>query len=188
MTICSLALALVPAAYTAPQAPQAVNSLHWTYAEAGVTFADPDGFDTEVGLFGRGSLLLPRQDMLFLFGGIGFETLGVSVPFATFDNGLELGAGLRFPLGERTDLWGGLALAMADSDWGWGLRGGLRHKLEGPFELEGTLYYHDIDDFEDETSLSLGGRYWTTETMGLGGELIFSDDVWGILLGVRFAL
>lgn len=184
----SLVLAALLAA--APFAATA-GELNYNYVELGYANVDVDGVDLDFDGFQlRGSVDVAEN--VYLFGGYGSATnddFGIDIDF----NELQLGAGYRHGLSDRTDFIAELGYVSQeveaegesyDVDAGRlsaGFRGLLTDNLEGLVKAS----YTDGNQNDGDFSFTAGAQFKFTQTWGVVGELEAGDDVTKYLVGVR---
>lgn len=76
--------------------------------------------------------------------------------------------------------------SFSDDADGFGVSIGLRGKATDAIELEGSVQYVDLGDSSDDTSISLGGRYYFSDNFAAGVGASFGDDATGFEVGVRY--
>ena len=162
------------------------QDLSYRYAGAALYTGDVYGADGDgIGLYGS----FPINDAFFVR--VDYRHLEASDSPAELDT-IELGAGYRYPLSEKADLIAGIAYVAGENnqgdDDGFGLRVGARFLLTDKVELNGTLDYVSLED--DDTIITLGGRYSFTEMFSLGLSFYTADetdaDVFGLDFRVNF--
>lgn len=178
----------------------ALGALHtpaWADDDLSYTFLDLEYVDTELddgpdlsgdGFGASGSVAIGKH--MFLSAGYLDQE---------FDDNVDaeqraLGLGLHAPLGDGLDLIGQVSYVDVELDTpfgdaeddGYGVGVGLRGRLGDAFELEGMLNYLDLDDSGDNTSVSLGARYYVRQgfAFGIGADL--TDDATTWRAGIRF--
>lgn len=173
-------------AQTAP--PEGLN---YNYIEGNLAFypgygsADQDFIGPRI----RGSFLVIPE--VFLFGQ--FRYLTDDIDYTQ----LHLGGGYRYAVNPDTDVYGGLSLEYVDfdfpgagsvDDFGFGLRAGIRHRLNEQFELGGEIRYVNIGGDIDDDYVGFTGtvQYFLNQSFGLIGELDVEDGEIGLLAGARF--
>lgn len=179
--------ALMPIAALAQE-----GRLDYTYVEAAYVDTERDAgpFDVDGdGLALKGSLSI--TDTVFVFA----DYNSYDYDFGLDATGYELGAGMRWGLKPELDLTADVAYVHAEVDLpgggdfdddGLGLGVGLRSRVHDQIEVQGGIRYVDLDD--SDTFLTLGGRYYFTETVavGLGLELNDDDTSWRLSIRAEF--
>jgi hypothetical protein len=98
---------------------------------------------------------------------------------------IELGAGYAHGFSDKLDFVGTLSYvdaevkagnATADDD-GLALGGAIRGRLSESIELDAGLKYVDFDNSGGDTGFSVGGRYYFNDSMAVGGNAEFNDNV-----------
>lgn len=187
-----LVSALAVTAALLPWTSQA-EGLSYSYLDAAYVNTDIDRFDEEVDGFAlRGSFEI--ADQLFVFANYadqGTTVLGTDIDLRSYGFGL----GYAWPLADALDLYGKVGYVNAEidvpgfgdaDDDGYSLAVGLRGRVAGQLELEGSLDYVDLSDSGDDTALGLGARWFFTEQFAVGIEGSFADDANTYGLGVRW--
>lgn len=106
---------------------------------------------------------------------------------------LEIGAGLHHPLSETMDFVGTLSYLdteldagnLSADDSGLAIGGGIRARVAEAVEIDASLKLIDFDDSGSDTGVTLGGRYYFSDTMAVGVGLDFSDDADTLRIGFR---
>lgn len=131
----------------------------------------------------RGSFAINKD--VFAYGG--FRFLTDDVDYTNF----HVGAGYRFGIDDKTDLWAGgnieyqkLSNGGSISDTGLALRGGARHQLNDELEVGGTLRLV-TGDF-DYVGINGHARYFLAENLDFKGELDIQDGDLGLFAGVTY--
>ncbi len=117
--------------------------------------------------------------------------------FDVSGNQTTLGVGVAWPLSPSLDLVSGLSYEDLEveldgsegfSDDGFGLSVGLRGKFSESLEWTGGVKYIDVGGGSNETTVSLGGRYYFTPAFAAGIDVGTNDDgtTWGIVLRYDF--
>lgn len=186
--IAMLAAGLIASATASAQtAPPA--GLNYNYVEANIAiYPDADGQDF-VGPRVRGSFLVIPE--VFLFGQFRYLTDDIDYTQA------HLGAAYRHEVAPDTDVYGGVSVEYAEfdfpgpfgsvDDFGFGLRGGIRHRLNDDFELGGEVRYVNIGGDIDDDYVGFTGtlQYFVNQHLGLIGEIDVEDGEIGFLGGAR---
>jgi outer membrane autotransporter protein len=109
-----------------------------------------------------------------------------------------VGVGFAWPLSSTLDVTGGLSYEDFEvdldggegsfSDDGFGLAVGLRGKFTETLEWTGAVKYTDLGGGSDDTTFSVGGRYYFTPAFAAGIDLGTNDDgtTWGIVARYDF--
>jgi len=153
--------------------------LNYNYVEGGLGILSPSG-QTYIGPDVRASFAATED--IFIYGGFRFLT-------DDFDyTNFHIGAGYRFCIDDKTDLWAGgnIEYQKFDSwnDTGIALRGGARHQLNDELELGGTLRLV-TGDF-DYLGLNGHARYKLADNLDFKGELDIQDGDLGLFAGVTY--
>ncbi len=179
ITVSLLTATFVSAQRSAPE------NLNYNYVEGiFAVYPDYNGQDF-IGPRVRGSFLVMPE--VFLFGQFRFLTDDVDY------TQMHVGAAYRFAIDENTDIYGGPSLEYVDfspgtDDFGFGLRGGIRHRLNEDFEIGGEIRYVNIRGDIDDDYLGVTGtlQYFLNPNVGLVGEVDLEDGELGLLAGVRW--
>ncbi len=164
------------------------QSLNYNYLEGNVAFypsyGSGPGSQDFTGWRVRGAIQ-PIQEV-FVFGQ--FRYLTDDIDFAQ----AHIGAAFRFEVARRTDLYVGPSIEYVDfspgpDDFGFGLRGGLRHRINQEFEIGIEARYVNIGGDIDDDYVGVTGtlQYHLTNHFGLIGELDVEDGDIGFLAGAR---
>ena len=174
---------------------EAAEDLGYTYVEGGYQNIDIDDLDEDGdGYTIGGSVAL--TDMFHVFGGYGHAEIDVDgfgdVDYDTW----EIGGGLNYRVGGKTDFVGRVSYVSAEldagfddvDDDGYRLYAGLRGGFDAPVELEGGVSYTDLNDYGDETAFVGAIRYYFTKQWAVGGSVNLGEDqtTWG--LNVRWEM
>ncbi len=187
----AVATASVSVAQAAPRttAPQN-NHFSWTYADLGLSTHDYDGWGDNLTSL-DGDISFAINDNLYALGG---GSLGDSDYIDTTN--LHGGLGFHMPLIEKLDL-----LAEGELEWtnyevdhtnnsesetGFTLRAGVRHRTTDKLELEGGVYHTDIVDSDSglfgQALFHLNRQFDAGARLALGGD----TTVFGIFGRVNF--
>lgn len=184
-------LLIAAALIAAPIASQA-GDFSYSYAEAGWARVSID--DSEInldfdGYFLRGSVEV--TDRFFLFA----DYLDVSKSGIDLQR-YALGVGGNYPLSDALDVVGRVAWAKSEAsgfgysadDDGYLVSAGLRGRPAERFELEGSVAYEDYGNGSDDTTFTVGARYFFTDMFAVGAEFNRYEDAnaWGIGFRVSF--
>jgi opacity protein-like surface antigen len=185
LTVATLMTSVFASAQTDPPA-----GINYNYIEGNFAFyPDADGQDF-VGPRIRGSFLVAPQ--VFVFGQFRYLTDDIDYTQA------HLGAAYRHAVANDTDIYGGLSIEYAEFDFpgpfgsvdevGFGVRAGLRHRLNQDFELAGEIRYVNFGGDIDDDYVGFTGtlQYFIQENLGLIGEIDVEDGEIGFLAGARF--
>jgi opacity protein-like surface antigen len=108
---------------------------------------------------------------------------------------LNAGIGVHWALSPNMDLSTGLSWERAKlklsgvgsaSDSGYGLGVGLRGRVGESVELSAAIKYIDLGGGADDTTFSVGGRYYFTDTFAVGVDLSDNKDVTSYGITFRF--
>jgi Outer membrane protein beta-barrel domain len=171
-----------------PFASQA-DTMDYAHVEAGYVDTELDvgeKFDGN-GIELRGSI--PFLDNFFAFAS--YQDL--SFDFDVDATAIEVGAGGHWPLRDKMDIIGRVAIVQSDvevgrfsaDDDGFLLGARLRTEVAPKFELEGGFDYVDLDDRGDDTSVVLEGRYFFMNQLAGGLLLQFGGDTTTIGVSAR---
>ena len=163
--------------------------LNYNYVEGGLGILSPSG-QTFIGPDVRGSFAI--NENVFAYGGLRFLT--DDIDYTNF----HIGAGYRFGIDDKTDLWAGGNIEYQDysfpsSMWGGSinktslaLRGGVRHQLNDEVELGSTLRL--VTGSGDFGYLGINGhaRYKLADNLDFKGELDIQDGDLGLFAGVTY--
>ncbi|AMN45691.1 hypothetical protein ACG33_00925 [Steroidobacter denitrificans] len=186
--ISSLLAALIATAL--PVASQA-DTMNYTYIELGYVDTEidvgPNDLDGD-GFALRGSLAVHENFFVFT----GYEDLDFErgVDSTTF----HLGGGARWPLGNKLDIVGRVAIVKSkvefgsrdQNDNGFLLGARLRGEVAPKFELEGGFEYVDLDDLGNDTAIVLEGRYFFLDALAGGLTVQSTDDANTIGINLRY--
>jgi hypothetical protein len=165
------------------------QDMSYTFVEAAYLNSDIDAGPLNVdgdGLGLRGSLLI--TDQIFLFGEYNAYDYDRGIDLTSY----SLGAGLRWGLKPDLDLVADIGWVHAKldrpflpdiDDDGIGLGIGLRSRVHDAIEVQAGIRYLDLDD--SDTFLTLGGRYYLTDSVAVGLGLSLNDDDTGWSIGIR---
>jgi opacity protein-like surface antigen len=165
------------------------QDMNYTFVEAAYLNSDIDAGPLNVdgdGLGLRGSLLI--TDQVFLFGEYNSYDYDRGIDLTSY----SLGAGVRWGLKPELDLVADIGWVHAKldrpfqrniSDDGIGLGIGLRSRVHDAIEVQAGIRYLDLDD--SDTFLTLGGRYYFTDSVAVGLGLSLNDDDTGWSIGIR---
>ena len=188
--------AMVAATLALPMVASA-DDVTYSYADLNYVTTDIDGVNEDLDGFAlRGSIEI--TDQVFLFGNYtdqSAESGGVDVDYTTY----TIGAGYAWSLSKTADLYGKLGYANAEvdvnvpglggfsvDDDGFLLGMGLRGRVAGVFELEGSVNYLDFSEGGDDTSLGVAARWFLTDQFNVGLEGDFGDNVTTYGVGMRW--
>lgn len=156
--------------------------LNYNYVEGGLGIWSPSG-QTFIGPDLRASFAATED--IFIYGG--FRFLTDDIDYTNF----HVGAGYRFGINDKTDIWGGANIEYQKfsnggsiSDTGIALRGGIRHQLNNELELGGSLRLV-TGDF-DYLGLNGHARYKLADNLDFKGELDIQDGDLGLFAGVTY--
>jgi len=188
--------AMVAATLALPMVASA-DDVTYSYADLNYVTTDIDGVDEDLDGFAlRGSIEI--TDQVFLFGNYtdqSAESGGADVDYTTY----TIGGGYAWSLSDTADLYGKLGYANAEvevsvpgfggfsvDDDGFLLGMGLRGRVAGAFELEGSVNYLDFSEGGDDTSLGVAARWFLTDQLNVGLEGDFGSDVTTYGVGMRW--
>jgi hypothetical protein len=168
----------------------AADDLSYNFLDVSFVHTSLDDFDVDgEGVAIQGSYAF--TDRLYGFAGY----TGQDFDFDVDISALELGAGLRWPLSGKVDLLttasyirqeADLPLVGEIDDDALGLGLALRGRVAERLEVSGGINYVNFDQGGDDTSFSVGGRYYFNKLFALGADVGFDEDGTTYLLGVRF--
>lgn len=177
----TLASAGVQAQTDTPQVRS--NNFSYTYGQFGYDNWDYDhGPDVDVL---NGALSYEVDDHIFLRGSVDFYDGDYKGRGHSNVDGHRLSAGLGFhtPLQQGLDLLGTADLIRDDNDsgdheWGYALRGGLRHQTTEALQLSGGVLYEDVyrHNFRHNIGVFGEGLVRLTQAWDVGARLSFTDD------------
>ena len=184
-TLTSLAVASLFVAGTAQA------DLNYNYVEGGLGIWSPSS-QTLIGPDIRASFAATED--VFIYGG--FRFLTDDIDYTNF----HVGAGYRFALNGKTDIWGGANIEYQElesclpslfgsvcgsvDDTSLALRGGARHQLNDELEVGGSLRLV-TGDF-DYLGLNGHARYKLADNLDFKGELDIQDGDLGLFAGVTY--
>lgn len=107
----------------------------------------------------------------------------------------EIGGGYHHRIAPKVDLVGRLGYVRADIDSSFGnadddgllLSGGVRSRMTDSIEGRAELIYRTTDAGANDTELELGGDYYVTDRITVGGGLNLGDDATTWFLGGRYS-
>lgn len=165
--------------------------LNYNYVEGGLGIWSPSG-QTFIGPDLRASFAATED--IFIYGG--FRFLTDDIDYTNF----HVGAGYRFALNGKTDIWGGANIEYQELEYCWSdwfgsgcssfddtslaLRGGARHQLNDELEVGGSLRLV-TGDF-DYLGLNGHARYKLADNLDFKGELDIQDGDLGLFAGVTY--
>lgn len=167
----------------------AENKLSYSFVEAQYIDTEIDDFNVDGdGLGLVGSVALGEH----FFIGAGYADLD-------YDRGIDsqqrsVFVGAHTPINSSTDLVGSIGytdvnldsrFGSADVD-GYTLGLGVRSMVLEDLELNAGVKYVDLDEDGDNTSFSLGGRYYVADNLSLGASAQFDSDVTTWVGSLRF--
>lgn len=165
----------------------AEGNFSYSYAEAGYInseFGSVDGDGPAV--FGSVAL----TDMLHAFGSYSDQDLDSGVDFQY----VRLGAGANFSIASNVDLIGRFSLVETEADVrgisrdddGYALDFFIRGRAAQKLELTAGFNYQDLDDGGEDTSIAAGARYYLSDKLAGGLDLLENDGDMAYILGVRY--
>jgi hypothetical protein len=166
------------------------ETMDYSFAELAYVDTELDDGPLDVdgdGIALRGSLAV--NPSFFVFAGytdIGFD-------FDVDATTLEVGGGGHLPLAPKIDLVGRAGIVKADieagnfedDDTGLLFGGRVRAEIAPRFEVEGGFDYVDLDDFGNDTSIVLEGRYFFVNQWAGGVKVEIGDDTTALSIGAR---
>ncbi len=180
---------LVPVIVLAlPALSQAAAEPRYTYVEGGWVHADLDNVNEDgdgwaVGgsyAFHPNFHAIAEYEDIDLGGNLDASALAIGIGGnLTLRPGLD-GIGRVRWIHEEVDTGNG-----GNDDDGYGLEAGLRLMINPQLELDGSINYVDVGD-SDDTALAIGALYEVAQSLALGGDFSFSDDVTSFFLKARF--
>ena len=163
----------------------------FNYDWVGVSYGSVDFDDLNVDGNGFGvDLTLGIAENFHVFGAAETADLDFNVDFTRFSAGL----GFNTPMTETVDVLAQLsyenlevdtALGDADDD-GFGLGVGIRVAASDLVEINGAISYVDFDDSGDDTVFDVGALFNITDSISVGINGTFDDDVNVYRLAGRF--
>jgi predicted porin len=170
------------------------SNFSYTYVEGyygSVSVDDSDGdFDGDAwGLTGSWQF----HDMFFAFGGYEWGDYDFDIETDTY----QLGVGLAFPIGETVDLAFGASYVDVsvdipffpdEDDDGYGVFGGFRFGLGDAFQVDAGASYVDLSDSGSDTTYSIEGRYYFTDSWAVGAGYQTADDADAWLITLRWEM
>lgn len=163
----------------------------FNYDWVGVSYGNVDFDDLNVDGDGVGfDLTLGITESFHLFGGAETADLDFNVDITRW----AAGVGFNTPMTETIDVIAQLsyenlevdtALGSADDD-GFGLGVGMRVAVSDLVEINGAISYVDFDDAGDDTVFDVGTWFNITESISIGINGSFDDDVNTYRLAGRF--
>lgn len=182
-------LSLAAASLFVASAAQA--ELNYNYVEGGLGILIPSG-QTLIGPDIRGSFAINKD--IFIYGGFRFLT-----DHTDYTN-MHLGAGYRFAINKKTDVWGGANLEYNKIETCWSywytsgchsnnytsiaLRGGARHQINDKLELGTTLRL--VTGNYNYLGVNGHVRYKLAKSLDFKGELDIQDGDLGLFAGVTY--
>lgn len=165
----------------------AQDALSYSYLEAGYISSESGNLDGDgINLFGSFRL----TDMLHLFGSYSDQDydFNVGVEF------IQLGGGLNFSLTDKVDLVTRLSLVevqvdgpgFSNDDDGLAIGAFLRTRAAEKWDLTAGLNYQDLDDGGEDTSINAGARYYFTDRLAAGVDLLLNDGDTAYILSGRY--
>lgn len=133
------------------------------------------------------------HDMVFAFAGYEFGDYDFDIESDTF----EVGLGLAFPMGEQVDLAAGAGFVDvsvdvpgfgSEDDDGYNVFAGIRAGLGEAFQVEAGASYVDLSDSGSDTTYSITGRYYFTESWAVAAGYLTADDADAWTLSLRWEL
>ncbi|MBL7252253.1 outer membrane beta-barrel protein [Alloalcanivorax sp. C16-2] len=155
------------------------NGFSYSYGQFGYDQWDYDhGPDVDV-ITGEGAFALDEH--VFLRGGLSFYDGDYDSPGSDDVDGNRAYAGVGFhtPLQRNLDLVGTADVIRDDNDfddseWGYAVRGGLRHRTTESLELAGGALYEDI--YDGNFGVYGQGLVHLTQAWDVGARVSFTDD------------
>lgn len=207
----TLIVTLLAALYGTTTSTQAqANDINWNYLSAGyksMSIDDDESFDTDLSGFEfEGSLTLTNN--VFVMAEL--ESLSDEITFMNTDIDVDmtqtrLGLGYAHAFSAQSSVFGAVGYANIDTEakagsfkegedfGGYFIRGGLRSKLTNEVELFGYATYsnYDIDEEindgdDDETTITVGGRYYVQPNLTLNASYQIVDDGGAFVLGASY--
>lgn len=141
------------------------QTINWSYAEGGWGTLDPDRGSSENGWFLGGAVDLGKLPLHLMaeFGDFGDLDIW------------QIGGGWHGLLGQKADLFADGAFYDADVDDGFKVRFGARGMLSPRLELNGYLYWTELD-FSDNKGAAVNVIFGLSERFGLGGGIEWGDN------------
>lgn len=168
----------------------AADGFSYNLVEASYVSTEVDGLDVDGDGFGIGGSVAFAPNV-FGFAGLTDIDYDAGISATNFNAGL----GFNWALNPALDLVSGVSFERvkvkvsgfgSDSDSGYGLNVGLRGRVGEALELTGGVKYVDLGSDLDDTTLSVGARYYFTPAFAAGIDVSDNDDgtTWG--LAVRY--
>lgn len=164
------------------------NGFSYNYIDAAylITRNEVDSDDNSDGYGFRASL--GSQNGLHLIGSYLKEDVDSGDQQKTY----TVGGGLNFVVREDLDLELSVAYLSQtiddDDDTGYQVGLDLRGRLSDKLELSGRLTYSGLKDGVDDTSPTIGLRFYFTDNLALLGDWQFLDGANRYFIGARFGL
>lgn len=186
-----VALSAVAALGLAVQAQaQSASSLSYNLIEGSYSIIELDGSSADGDVLALSGMASFGQN-IFGFGNINSIDLDGGVS----GNQFSLGLGYALPLTAALDLTSGVSFERvkvkvrgfgSETDRGYGLNLGLRGRVGSVVELMAGIKYVDLGNNVDETTFSIGGRYYFSPNLAMGIDIAESDDATIYGVNVRY--
>lgn len=168
----------------------ATDGFSYNHIEGSYSIVELDGSsdDGEVAGISGSAAFSPN-----IFGFAAFND--VDLDGGVSGNQFTLGLGYALPLTSALDITSGVSFERvktrvagfgSDTDRGYGLALGLRGKVGSVLELSAGVKYIDLGNNADDTTFSVGGRYFFTPAFALGIDISESDDATTFGVAVRY--
>lgn len=177
------------------------KGLNYTYAEVGYSYLDADKFDANGATVKLSFAALDFVHLKFDYTRFWIDDHKDASSDPDLDR-FVIGAGGNFSLTEKIDLVG--TVSFVDREWTNGSRSGgtknfnnsdrghqtdlgIRALVAKGFELNGTVTYLDIDDFEASVGVGAGAVYKLNSKFSISGNArhFSNEDETEAFLGVR---
>jgi hypothetical protein len=143
--------------------PAEAQEPRYTFVEGGLLHDNPEGGDSDDGLFVGGSFGTKRFHIFAEYDDPGSVELW------------QVGGGWHGLLGQRADIIAEAAYIDADFDEGYRVTAGVRWYVMDKLELDGYVTRTDIDEFEN-TTLGVGAAWDLTARFSVGARVDFGDE------------
>ena len=167
----------------------AANDFSYSYVEAGYISGESNGRDGNgLNLFGTLALL----DELHGFASYSTQSFDGNVDVDFF----QAGIGLNMPVRQDLDFIGRISFVTVDvkgpgfrvDDNGYALNFSLRTRVADQLELSGGFNYQDLDQGGEDTSITIGARYYLKSNIALGLDVLQNNGDTTAIIGARYDL
>lgn len=209
--IASLISSLTVFGFSSSTFAKGSNDINWDYLSAGyksLSYDEDDGFDVDFsGVSLEGSFSLTNE--VFVFGELDSLSDDINIYGTKIDLDMthyRLGVGYAYAYDAKSSVFGAVGFTNVETEAkasgmfnesddldGYFIRGGVRSKLTQDIELFGFATYstydidsefNDVDD--DETTITLGGRYYVQPQFTLNASYEIVDDGGAFVLGASY--